>query len=457
MRNIKLNSKQVSKNDVFIAFPCQDVQLHITEALKNGASLVISECPYPDNRVQIVPDARLFASEIAKKQSPEEPKVSVAITGTNGKSSTAHFLNQIWMNLGLKSANLGTLGLFIGLEKATPRDFKIPNLTTPDAFTLRKIMKYLLSNEITHFVFEASSHALEQKRLHNVNLGAAAFTNLASDHLDYHKTKSNYLTSKLRLFSEILPKRHPAIVSKDYPELYEAVKLLNNSVLTFGLQNKNDINASNIKTYSDKIIFDLNLLGTTYKDVEIKVFGEFQVMNVLCAIALACATTNFEKADIANVLPKILPLNGRMEHVRSIGGGSVYVDYAHTSEGFKNALKCFKKACKGRLICVFGCGGDRDKSKRTEMGKIASELADVVIVTDDNPRTESPESIRSEIIKNCPNAIEIPNRKEAIHKGISLIKANDFVVIIGKGHEEYQIYSDRITHLHDKAEVLNFS
>ena len=454
MQDIQINSKFVTKGDVFIAIPCENVEENIYEAFNNGAKVVFAESSQ-NKDVIIVNDGRLLTSKLAKFRYAEQPDICVALTGTNGKSSVAHFLKQIWTFLGKKTANLGTLGLFINDDKTNPTDILVPNLTTPDAITLHKLMEHLKKEQVTHFVFEASSHALEQKRLHSADLNAAAFTNFASDHMDYHKNRESYLSSKLRLFYEILPKDKPVIVSHDYPEIYNEVFKINKNIISFGMSNDNFIKANNINELPEKIIFDLHCGDKIFKKIEINLFGRFQIMNILCAISLAVASGSAIE-DIVEILSKISTLNGRMEHVRSINNGNVYVDYAHTSEGFKCALECFKKVCKGRLICVFGCGGDRDKSKRQEMGKIASELSDIAIVTDDNPRTESPSEIRKQIVEKCPNAIEIENRKEAISHAISLIELNDFVVVIGKGHEDYQIYAKETIHFSDKEEILSF-
>ncbi len=454
MKNIQINSKQVTKDDIFVAITCPNVKQNIREAFQKGASVVFSEF-YDDSRVIKIDDARLLASKLAKYAYNNQPNTCVSVTGTNGKSSVAHFLSQIWQYSGKNTANLGTLGLFINGQKTDLENIIIPNLTTPDSITLHKILDHLAKLNITHLVFEASSHALEQKRLHSVELSAAAFTNFASDHLDYHKTRESYFLSKLRLFKEILKNDRQAIVSKDYPIIFSEVSKLNKNIISFGLNEGNFVRAENIKEFSDHIIFDISFGKEKFKNLNVKLFGQFQIMNILCASALAFSC-GLSPKEIIETFSKLSTLNGRMEHIRSINGGNVYVDYAHTSEAFKNALKCFKRVCKGNLICVFGCGGNRDKSKRREMGKIVNELADIIIVTDDNPRFESPESIRSEIISNCPNALDIPNRKDAIYKALSLINPGDFVAVIGKGHEDYQIYGNKTIHFSDKETILNF-
>ncbi|MDR0942573.1 MAG: UDP-N-acetylmuramoyl-L-alanyl-D-glutamate--2,6-diaminopimelate ligase [Holosporales bacterium] len=454
-KDVQINSKLVKQGDIFVAVPCADLNEHIDEAIRNGASIVYSEGS-DHLHVVNVDDARLFASFLAKKKYGKQPERCIAVTGTNGKSSVCHFLTQIWRLCGYKAANLGTLGLFIGNEKCCPDDIVVPNLTTPDTITLHKIMEYLYYNKVNSFAFEASSHALIQKRLHNVDLNAAAFTNLASDHLDYHKTKEAYFKAKSLLFEEILPSEKPIVISRDYAEIYDKIAKPGRNVISFGLDKKNLIRAENIKEYSQFITFDLLHKDKKFKEIRINLLGNFQVMNILCAAALAYAT-NIKIEDIVQTLSQIKPLNGRMERVCSVNGGDVYIDFAHTAEGFKKAISCFKKVCRGRLICVFGCGGDRDQSKRPIMGKIAASIADVAVVTDDNPRTEDPAKIRAEIIKECPKAIEIANRANAIKYAMDIIQPGDLVAIMGKGHEEYQIYSDKTTRFNDKEEVLKLA
>ncbi len=459
MKNIQINSKFIKPGDIFVAIPCKGVKANIFDALQNGAELVFAERNDAEQcdikNIVAIPDARLIASKLSRFIYPNQPEICIAVTGTNGKSSVAHFLSQIWTYSGITSANLGTLGLFINQEAAFPNEITIPNLTTPDPVTFHKIMEYLVSQKVNHCVFEASSHALEQKRCHSATLTAAAFTNLASDHLDYHKTKEVYFATKLKLFQDILPPDRPAIVSMDFPEIYQEVSKYNHNIITFGMNDKNFVKAKNIQESSEKIVFDLVCGNELFPQIEIKLLGTFQVMNILCAVALAL-TSGLNPSAIADILPKIKSLNGRMEHIRTLNGGNVYVDFAHTADGLKNALKCFRKVCRGRLICVFGCGGNRDITKRPEMGRIASQLADICVVTDDNPRQEMPEEIRKQIIASCPNAIEIGNRHEAINHALSIIHPGDIVAIMGKGHETYQIYGTTSTHFSDKEKILAF-
>ncbi len=445
------DSRLVKNGDVFIAVPCSNVISHIQQALQLGASVVFTEEPLIyDTRIVVVKDAFMMASRLARVAYPFQPKIAVAITGTNGKSSVAHFLSQIWKHCGIKSANVGTLGLYIDGEKSGLPC--VPNLTTPDAMSLHQILNYLYENSVNHLVFEASSIALDQKRLNSVTLRAAAFTNLASDHLDYHKTHEAYLNAKLRLFSDVLHQSQPAIISMDNDTLYQQVKAVHPHTISFGYNPQNMIRAYNIDANVDKITFDLDLDGTVFKTLDLNLLGEFQLSNVLVAISLAYST-GLDASKIADTIPYLTVLNGRMEQVAVYNDAYVFVDYAHTTEGFKNALQEFRKYTNRRLICVFGCGGNRDINKRGEMGRIASELADIVIVTDDNPRTEEPASIRHAILNKCSKGLEIADRKDAIKSAIERSRQGDIVVIIGKGHETTQTYGTIAHPFSDKSVI----
>ncbi len=449
------DSRTVKEGDIFVAIPCDNVMQHISEALKRGAQLIFTQeyCNWINNsRIALVNDARLLASELSSFYYAKQPRINIAITGTNGKSSVAHFVSQIWSLCNIQSANLGTLGLFVNEEKTVPENITIPNLTTPDPANLHKILNYLAENNINNFVFEASSAALDQKRLHSVVLETAGFTNLASDHLDYHKSYDEYLKSKLLLFKDILKKDKKAVVFGDDNYLYNQVKNIHSNIITFGLNKNNNIRAEHVISSIDKITFDLIIDNQVFKNIELNLTGEFQLINVLCAIALVYST-GFNINKIVDVIGKLKPLCGRMERINE---NNIFIDYAHTSEGFKTALNTLKKYCKGKLICVFGCGGNRDTTKRQEFGSIANDIVDIPIITDDNPRNEEPSFIRSEIKKKCPNAIEIADREEAIKEALSLMKKDDIVAVIGKGHETEQIYANNMKYFNDKDIILKY-
>lgn len=450
---IEVDSRLVTPGDVFVAIPCSNVLSHIKQALELGASVVFTEEKIKTNaHIVNVPDAFLLASQLARTQYPDQPENVVAITGTNGKSSVAHFVSQFWHHHNQSSACLGTLGLFINGKK--DNSILIPNLTTPDAMHLHNIMSYLYENSINYLVFEASSAALDQKRLHSVSLSAAAFTNFASDHLDYHKNKTNYLNAKLCLFNEVLPSNNPAIVSTDDEHLHQAVKQVHANIITYGFAPHNIIRAFNVKSSIDKIRFDLIIDCNLFENLELKLTGSFQLLNALTAIGLVYSL-GMSPIQIADTISHLTTLNGRMECVAIHNGTHIFVDYAHTSEGFRTALQELKKHTKNRLICVFGCGGNRDITKRPEMGKIANELADLVIITDDNPRAEEPASIRKAILDQCRNGIEIANRTDAIAYAIKNSYQGDVVAIMGKGHETSQIYGNTSHSFSDKSVILD--
>ena len=489
------DSRIVKQGDIFVAIPCNDVIQHISEALIKGAKLIFTQEYYSwinNNKIVLVNDTRLLASKLASFYYPKQPKINIAITGTNGKSSVAHFLSQMLLLCNIKSANLGTLGLFINGIKTTPENITIPNLTTPDPSNLHKILNYLSENNINNLVFEASSAALDQKRLHSVNLTTAAFTNLASDHLDYHKSYEDYLNSKLLLFKDILKQDKTAVVFGDDEYLYNKVKNIHSNIITYGFNKNNNIYASNINSNIDAIKFDLFINNKIFRNLELHLTGEFQLLNVLCAISLLYVI-GIDIEKIVKVLDKLTALQGRMERIhnntiennpinnkdithniieskttnndeiihnniinKTILHPNIFIDYAHTSEGFRTALLTLKKYCKGKLICVFGCGGNRDATKRKEFGSIANELVDISIITDDNPRNEDPALIRQEIKSTCPNAIEIPDRDEAINTAISLMNTEDIVAIIGKGHETEQIYNNNTRYFSDNEVVIKY-
>ncbi|MDR1365395.1 MAG: UDP-N-acetylmuramoyl-L-alanyl-D-glutamate--2,6-diaminopimelate ligase [Holosporales bacterium] len=454
---IKLDSRLVERGDIFVGIKCANTIVNVEEAITRGASVVFAEgedCEiFSRHNVVAVSDARMTASILAKLKYSAQPECCVAVTGTQGKSSVVHFLRQIWIANGLPAASLGTVGLYVNNLPYVPHDMKIPNLTTPDPVTIHKVMNHLAGCGISRVAFEASSHGIDQKRLHSVTLTAAAFTNFSSDHLDYHKDRDAYLSAKLKLFQEVLPCDGVIAAPYDDPELCNRLIDIGKKVTTFGFSGGGDVTAENISISLKRTMFDVVCNGEKFDNVTTNLFGKLQIANLLCAATLAHAS-GIDMSNIVNAISGITALSGRMEHVTAFNGGDVYIDYAHTTESFKCALTDFKNICAGRLVCVFGCGGDRDKTKRRQMGAIASEIADITIVTDDNPRSEDPAAIRAAIVSAAKGAIEIGDRAEAISYAVSLIKKGDIVVIIGKGHESYQIYGSNAIKFNDRDEAL---
>lgn len=456
-KDVQIDSKKVTSGDVFIAIGDVDLEKRIQDAISRGAAEIVLENEEQVTisrgvAVRYVNDIRSEAALLAAELYPESPPHCVAVTGTNGKSSVVHFFNSILTNIGKNAASLGTSGLFVGPNKSTEID--VPSLTTPDPISLHKILQHLKRKRVEFLAFELSSHAIDQKRADYVDLQAAAVTNISSDHLDYHKTVADYRDTKYDLFRRILKKNRSAVVSKDFEDLYGDIKRIKgNDILSFGFDERNDISASNVRQLPMRTAFDLKLFDRKFKDIEVNAIGGLMVHNLLCAAALV-SSLGIRDDEIAAGMQDVRGPDGRIEYIGSHNGGSIFIDYAHTTEAFRKALELFKSLAKERLIVLFGCGGDRDKSKRSQMGSLASEIADVVIVTDDNPRTEDPELIRREIMAECKKAIERGDRRDAIAEGVGMLKTGDILAIIGKGAENIQIYKDNILNFSDKEEIL---
>ena len=361
-----------------------------------------------------------------------------AVTGTNGKTSTAYFCTQIWQLLGKKSASIGTIGIATGDGLAYGAT---GSMTTPDPVKLHEILANLSNDGITNLVMEASSHGLDQCRLYGVNVKAAAFTNITRDHLDYHGTFEKYLAAKLRLF-EIMHEG-VAVINADIPKAGQIIQLCEergHKILSIGKNGSYIILNDAIRTsVGQQISFEI--AGKLY-NINTRLIGEFQAYNLLTALALVIGCgANTDEAVAA--LAKVEEVPGRMQGV-GVGGevARVYVDYAHTPDALEKALDVLRPYAVNKLWVVFGCGGDRDKGKRPQMGEVAARCADVLVVTDDNPRTEDAAVIRKEIIAACPEAKEIADREEAIKYAILNMSEGDVLLIAGKGHEKTQIIGD---------------
>jgi UDP-N-acetylmuramoyl-L-alanyl-D-glutamate--2,6-diaminopimelate ligase len=376
-----------------------------------------------------------------------QPDTVVAVTGTSGKSSVADFARQIFAALGHKAASLGTIGLI------TPGESRYGSLTSPDPVTLHKTLAELARDGITHLALEASSHGLDQHRLDGLVLRAAAFTNLGHDHLDYHPSVAAYLAAKLRLFSELLPPDGVAVVNADSEHVSEVIAVARRagrSVMTVGTAGETLwLEGLQPERFAQRL--RVRHPGGA-ADVRLPLLGAYQAGNALLAAGLAIATG----APAARVLPALGSLHGvagRLEVMGMVRGGLVVIDYAHKPDALAAALGALRPFAPGRLICVFGCGGDRDKAKRPTMGQIAARLADTVIVTDDNPRSEDAREIRAQILAGAPSAREIGDRAEAILAGSRLLGAGDLLLIAGKGHETGQIVGDKVIPFSDHEVV----
>ncbi|GGF80897.1 UDP-N-acetylmuramoyl-L-alanyl-D-glutamate--2,6-diaminopimelate ligase [Azorhizobium oxalatiphilum] len=450
LTGITSDSRKVKPGMLFVAVPGVKVDgaRFVPDAVAKGAAAVLMEptgTP-PDVDVPLVfsLDVRRSLALMAARSHARQPGQVVAVTGTAGKTSVAEFLRQIWTHLGFKAAYLGTLGLI------APGETTYGGLTSPDPVDLHAMLDHLAGTGITHMALEASSHGLDQRRLDGVKLTAGGFTNLGRDHLDYHPTVADYYHAKLRLFTELMPPYATAIAALDAP--YGATTLAyarTRGLPTFAIGAAGDLKVTEVlaEGTSQRIRF------ADRPDLVIPLVGRFQADNALLAASLVAAG-GVPLDDALAALAHLKGVPGRLEKVGTDPTRPVFVDYAHKPEALETVLDTLRAATPGRLMVVFGCGGDRDRGKRPLMGDIAARKADVVIVTDDNPRSEDPAAIRAEILAAAPGAREIGARDEAINTAVAMMGAGDVLVVAGKGHETGQIIGDRTYPFSDTAAVL---
>lgn len=376
-----------------------------------------------------------------------QPETIVAVTGTSGKTSVAAFARQLWTTLGRSAASIGTLGI------VAPHMTRYGALTTPDPIALHQDLAELAGAGVTHLAMEASSHGLDQFRLDGVRLKAAAFTNLSRDHLDYHPTMAAYLAAKARLFDALLPADGTVVLNADAPEfeaLAGAARRRRQRVIGFGRDAK-EIRLIEQTLDEDGQVLVIDAFGRR-SEFRLPLAGAFQAMNALAALGLVVGSGT-EAPWVVQALGKLEGVPGRLQRVARRGNGAaIYVDYAHKPDALETVLRALRPHTARELVVVFGCGGDRDTGKRPLMGEIAARLADRVYVTDDNPRSEEPAAIRSQILRACPGANEVASRREAIFLATAGLQAGDVLVVAGKGHERGQIVG-KIVHPFDDIEV----
>ena len=451
------NSHAVEPGFLFVALPGShfDGRDFIEDAIARGAVAILAppgtSLPPMKSSVPLLTthEPRRRLAILAARFYGEQPKWAAAVTGTNGKTSVAWFTQQIWKELGHQVAAMGTLGV----TSSNAPKLLGSNLTTADPVTLHCDLKLLANNGIDHIVIEASSHGLEQARLDGVKFAAGAFTNLSHDHLDYHLTMDTYRAAKLRLFDTVLPADATAVVnadSDDYEKFSSVVHARGLKLIAYG-RKANEIRLDRLHALPHGQRLGLTIFGRTY-DVTLPLPGAFQASNLLCALGLAIGSG--DTADsVVEVLPNLESPPGRLELVACReNGATIYVDYAHNPDALATVLGALRAHASARLAVLFGCGGDRDREKRPRMGAIAKDLADLIVVSDDNPRNEHGPTIRREIMANCPGATEIADRAEAIYYAISKLQPHDVLLIAGKGHETGQIVGDQISPF-DDAEV----
>lgn len=436
---LTLDSRTVKSGMVFAALPGEKVDgaTFAAAAVKAGAAAVLCKTGAVhgvDGPLIEVENPRLELARMAGQFYGQQPATMAAVTGTAGKTSVASFLRQIWASTGQAAAMIGTTGVF------APGRADYGSLTTPDTIKLHELLAELADDGVTHAAMEASSHGLDQYRLHGVKLAVAGFTNLGRDHMDYHPTVEDYLAAKMRLFEELLQPGQPAIIYADdaYSEVaIKTAKRRGLDVQTVGRAGSY-LTLKRVEQHRFTQVGEVEFDGAIHR-ITLPMAGEFQMANALVAAGMALATGSDTEA-VFKALETLEGAPGRLEKVgETKSGAPVYVDYAHKPEALENVLNALKPYTTGNLWIVFGCGGDRDKGKRPIMGEIAGRLADKVIVTDDNPRSEDAATVRSEILAACAGAREIGDRAEAINYAISHMGQGDSLIIAGKGHEEGQI------------------
>jgi UDP-N-acetylmuramoyl-L-alanyl-D-glutamate--2,6-diaminopimelate ligase len=425
---------------------------YVADAVAKGAAAILVG---EDAQLQDASDVPVLVSAeprralalMAARFYGAQPETTVAVTGTSGKTSVADFTRQILAALGHRAASLGTIGLITSDAR------RYGSLTSPDPVTLHRTLAELASRGITHLALEASSHGLDQHRLDGLRLQAAAFTNLGHDHLDYHPSVEAYLAAKLRLFSEVLPQDGTAVVNADSEHagtVIDVARKAGRRVLTVGRAGETlALEGLEAERFAQRL--RVRHVGGSL-DIPLPLPGAYQAGNALLAAGLAIAAG--EAAErVLQALGTLKGVKGRLEVMGQVRGGMVVIDYAHKPDALAAALKALRPFAPGKLVCVFGCGGDRDKAKRPVMGEIAARLADTVIVTDDNPRSEDPKAIRAAILAGAPRAREIGDRAEAILAGARLLGSGDVLLVAGKGHETGQIAGDKVIPFSDHEVV----
>jgi len=448
IKGIAYDSRKVQEGYLFIAIKGFETDGHkyIDSAVKNGAVAVLGEddidcgCTYvkaKDSRKALaLTSAEYFGH-------PEKKLKIIGLTGTNGKTTTTYLIRQILMLKGLRCDLIGTNQIIIG-DSITES-----SRTTPESFDLFEIFHKMVESGGEYVVMEVSSHSLELDRVYGVTFETAVLTNITQDHLDFHKTMENYAKAKAKLFA--MSKSSAINLDSDYAQI--CLSTAGEDVLTYSIDSDSLIKADNIKMSERGVIFDIVYKNEPH-EMRLGIPGKFSVYNALAAIC-ACINIGIDMSDIENGLVLAKSIKGRIEVVHTTTPYTIIIDYAHTPDGMENIISAVRDFAKGRVITVFGCGGNRDASKRPKMGKIAEELSDLVVVTSDNPRCEEPEEIIKDILAGMKkdNHITVVNRKDAIRKAMEIAKEGDIIILAGKGHETYQEI-DHVKHDFDERVVV---
>lgn len=442
---LAVDSRTVKPGDVFFALAGSktDGSRFIDSAIASGAVAIAGDhAPQGDRRVPFIvtPNPRRALALAAARFFSLQPQTIAAVTGTSGKTSVAAFTRQIWQRLGHNSASIGTIGL------VSPKRTVYGSLTTPDPIALHRQLDEITSEGVTHLAFEASSHGLDQYRLDGVRIAAGGFTNLTRDHMDYHPDVAHYLAAKLRLFRDLVVDGGAAVISADHDcsqTVIDAARERGLRIIAVGRNADGAgegirLAAAAVDGFAQQLALEHR--GRRYS-IKLPLVGEFQIENALVSAGLAIGTGSEPGAAFAT-LEHLEGAKGRLEHVGEYNGAPIFVDYAHKPDALAKALQALRPYAKRKLVVIFGAGGDRDAGKRPLMGTIAVENADRVIVTDDNPRSENPQTIRAAILAAAKGASDIADRAEAIRTGIAELQPGDALLIAGKGHETGQIVGD---------------
>jgi UDP-N-acetylmuramoyl-L-alanyl-D-glutamate--2,6-diaminopimelate ligase len=457
VQGISCNSKLVKNNSIFVAIKGnkEDGHRFIQEAIERGAKAVIVQTSaYQDTRtsgkisfIRVKDTRRALAKLVTKFYANPSSKIKViGITGTNGKTTVSYLIESILREAGFNPAVIGTINYRFQDKVISSTN------TTPGPIELQSMLAEMLEEGINYAIIEVSSHALHQDRTEGITFHSAIFTNLTQDHLDYHKTKANYFRAKSKLFSN-LSQNCFAIINNDDAYGIKMKRLTKAKIITYGINSPADIQARDISFNIAQTEFTLK---TTKGQANFKtrLIGRHNVYNILASIAFALSE-GLSLEVIKSAIERFNFVPGRLERINANGGFSVFVDYAHTEDALRNVIQTLRQLSQKRIIVVFGCGGERDKTKRPKMGYVVSELADYAIITSDNPRSEDPNAIINDIKSgiNKDNYCIIPQRQEAIIKSLSLAKSGDIILVAGKGHENYQILKDKVVHFDDRQVI----
>jgi len=459
IEGVTADSRKVRPGWLFVALPGVKVdgRSFAPKALEQGAAAILAgrEIEGVAAPQVIAKDPRrAYALAASAFWGGQQPATCVAVTGTNGKTSVAAFCRQMFAHAGFKAASMGTLGVRVSAPGAQDLQITPPGLTTPDAADVAELMAQTAQMGVTHLALEASSHGIDQRRLDGVRLAAAGFLNLTQDHLDYHGTLGVYRAAKLRLLETLLTRGKTAVLNADsdaYPAFAATAVGAGQTIMSVG-ESGQGLTLLERTLLPHGQALKVGHLGRTY-DVRLPLAGAFQASNALVAAGL-CIAAGLSPEQAFAGLETIEGAPGRLQRVGAgPRGGEAYVDYAHTPDGLETVLKALRPHVRGKLIVVFGAGGDRDRGKRPLMGKIAAELADVALVADDNPRSEAPAAIRAEIMAGAAGLKDIGDRREAIRAGVALLGEGDILVVAGKGHEQGQTIGDTVHPFDDVTEV----